>query len=646
MENTRLTQIIAEEVERSLQLQELRTIHEANFVDQFLDFNQDNVNFYNAVEKLKSKDMNKRFLQKLAKKFNVDPKDALRFVKEMWITKLEAKKNNSNLIEASSKKVTKQMWKKMDEDERESALLTVIEDPDDIGPQIEDDWKDLPGWMRRDMRTEGKLTEAKKIKPHDLGYRIPNIKRAINHFKQGDSIAASSKSGKGTFRIDKEGDFKKYPTNDWEFAYIKEGKLNEAKDTKLAKLFQQSLKASVKDGEDKLYKLSQAWESWNVDNDDKYDDLVDPLFAAIELVQDAGEPGKNNVVKDKEYYSYIKSADKHLKQFNKDCKKALKGLKEGKLNEVRVKKGDIIQMQDGEYGVVNKLKGRVAYIKLDSNPGSFQPIEAARITYKGKHKGKDLYSESKLNEATAKDTLKNAVNALTKTFGGKKLNSSKTKQYLKRIEQIARKNPGLFVSQYSGYDVKDWIDSVNEGKVNEEDYKYKKYVSKAFDKINDEMFDFRHSMGIKQLTNKDQKLKRKFEALQANIFALQREMKSKGLTEGMLNEMDINDPILVAIRARKTMLAKNAKIRIPTEKQYYKLMDAEIDLINQIKDARRELEQLDSDMNQDAGQKGDEWTDDDANRYGGDLDKLQTKVEKLVKRKLGIKKAIMTYRIN
>jgi len=114
----------------------------------------------------------------------------------------------------------------------------------------------------------------------------------------------------------------------------------------------------------------------------------------------------------------------------------------------------------------------------------------------------------------------------------------------------------------------------------------------------------------------------------------------------VLNEMDINDPILVAIRARKTMLAKNAKIKIPTEKQYYKLMDAEIDIIDQLKDARRELAQLDSDMNQDAGQKGDEWTDDDANRYGGDLDLLQTKVEKLAKRKLLIKKAIMTYRIN
>ena len=114
---------------------------------------------------------------------------------------------------------------------------------------------------------------------------------------------------------------------------MKEGKLNEVKDRKLAKLFKQSLKASAKDGEDKLYKLSQDWEDWNVDNDDKYDDLVDPLFAAIELVQDAGEPGKNNVVKDKEYYSYIKSADKHLKTFNRDVKKAMRLHKES-VNEM------------------------------------------------------------------------------------------------------------------------------------------------------------------------------------------------------------------------------------------------------------------------------------------------------------------------
>jgi len=65
-----------------------------------------------------------------------------------------------------------------------------------------------------------------------------------------------------------------------------------------------------------------------------------------------------------------------------------------KLNEAKAKKGDIIKMDDGEYGVVNKVSGRVAYIKLKSNPGNFHPIEADRITYKGKHKGRDLYSEN------------------------------------------------------------------------------------------------------------------------------------------------------------------------------------------------------------------------------------------------------------
>ncbi len=72
-------------------------INEANFVDQFLDRDENrknNIKFYNAVEKLKSKDMNKRFLQKLAKKLDVDPKDALRFVKEMWISKFEAVRSN------------------------------------------------------------------------------------------------------------------------------------------------------------------------------------------------------------------------------------------------------------------------------------------------------------------------------------------------------------------------------------------------------------------------------------------------------------------------------------------------------------------------------------------------------------------------
>ncbi len=193
------------------------------------------------------------------------------------------------------------------------------------------------------------------------------------------------------------------------------------------------------------------------------------------------------------------------------------------------------------------------------------------------------------------------------------------------------------------------IDSIKEGALNEEDYKYKKQVAKAFDKINDEMFNFRHSMGLKQLTNKDMKLKKQVESIHQAIFKLQAELLSKGLTESRLNEMDINDPVLIAMRAFKTQLKKD-KSKPPTKKismnKYYKLMDMESDLIDQMKDAAKELKQLDSDMNAEAGQKGDGWSDADANRYGGDLDKLQTKYEKLAKQKAKVKKAIMDYRIS
>mgnify|MGYP003645812407 CR=1 FL=1 len=180
-----------------------------------------------------------------------------------------------------------------------------------------------------DLLYEGKLTEANQYK--DVSNRFKNALDVMpeKYFNKKGVLALIKKlkeknpEAAMAYTMDAFGWMKG----------MKEGKLNEVKDRKLAKLFKQSLKASAKDGEDKLYKLSQDWEDWNVDNDDKYDDLVDPLFAAIELVQDAGEPGKNNVVKDKEYYSYIKSADKHLKTFNRDVKKAMSLHKES-VNEM------------------------------------------------------------------------------------------------------------------------------------------------------------------------------------------------------------------------------------------------------------------------------------------------------------------------
>ena len=61
----------------------------------------------------------------------------------------------------------------------------------------------------------------------------------------------------------------------------------------------------------------------------------------------------------------------------------------------------------------------------------------------------------------------------------------------------------------------------------------------------------------------------------------------------VLSEMEMNDPLLIAIRARKQDIAKAKaapKVKKISTKQYYKLMDAEIDLINQIKDATKDID--------------------------------------------------------
>ena len=108
----------------------------------------------------------------------------------------------------------------------------------------------------------------------------------------------------------------------------------------------------------------------------------------------------------------------------------------------------------------------------------------------------------------------------------------------------------------------------NESKVNEaEDYKYKKYVTKAFDKISDAMFEFRNAMGVKQLGQSDPKLKKRLELMQAEIFALRRDMKSEGLTEGtfidlrIVNE-NVNDEIESALTNWLNVLADGDPVKI------------------------------------------------------------------------------------
>jgi hypothetical protein len=84
-----------------------------------------------------------------------------------------------------------------------------------------------------------------------------------------------------------------------------------------------------------------------------------------------------------------------------------------------IKKGDYVDSM-GEIGLVNKVKGQVAYVKFDSNPKSFHPILASSLKKTGKrHKGKELYSESFSNEsfATSMSEALYEVSKLAKKHG-------------------------------------------------------------------------------------------------------------------------------------------------------------------------------------------------------------------------------------
>jgi hypothetical protein len=121
---------------------------------------------------------------------------------------------------------------------------------------------------------------------------------------------------------------------------------------------------------------------------------------------------------------------------------------------------------------------------------------------------------------------------------------------------------------------------------------------------------------------------------------------NESVTEGELTEaMDINDPFMIQVRVmrhaareRKAYMQylkdnPKPKVRKISFDKYLDLLDTQSGYMDDLKDLTKQLQQADSDMNNEAGQKGDKWTDDDANRYGGILMDLEGEYEK-VKKKL------------
>lgn len=117
-------------------------------------------------------------------------------------------------------------------------------------------------------------------------------------------------------------------------------------------------------------------------------------------------------------------------------------------------------------------------------------------------------------------------------------------------------------------------------------------------------------------------------------------MKHLHTFENFLNEgMDQNDPVLIAIRAAR--MDREKKVAAQKERMkkrvYGKKREALEDQLWKIsmdlKDAYAERRNIYDDMESEAGEKGDSWTDDDANRYGSRLNLVDAEIEGLIKKR-------------
>ena len=99
----------------------------------------------------------------------------------------------------------------------------------------------------------------------------------------------------------------------------------------------------------------------------------------------------------------------------------------------------------------------------------------------------------------------------------------------------------------------------------------------------------------------------------------------------------MNDPVLMALRAakddrKKMMMDKKERMKKRVYGAQREKMESRLDGIwQEIKDLKKESADLYREMDAEAGEKGDSWTDADGNRYGEMLNKIDAQLEKLYK---------------
>ena len=160
-----------------------------------VNYHSENRLLYPAIESLQKGDKSTAASQ--LKLFN---KACLKTLKTFKEAKLpdEGFSDPDQMREAKMRRVTKSMWKKMDDDARVNALLSAFKDPDDAEEYAEEDWNDLPSVARANMYVyEGRISESTPAKVQktqsDLVKTIDALKKNFPMYKAAKESGDKSK---------------------------------------------------------------------------------------------------------------------------------------------------------------------------------------------------------------------------------------------------------------------------------------------------------------------------------------------------------------------------------------------------------------------------------------------------------------------
>ena len=124
------------------------------------------------------------------------------------------------------------------------------------------------------------------------------------------------------------------------------------------------------------------------------------------------------------------------------------------------------------------------------------------------------------------------------------------------------------------------------------------------------------------------------------IYSITHEVEPEKSHEEEMRELEMRHD------GNKTRQRKQRKADRKEKKVAEKRRDLEYDLdamAEEYQDLKRELKQLDSDMNAEAGMMGEKWNDDKANEYGGKMMEVEAKMEALIPQIKKLKVEIENY---